>query len=100
MKFAIVRWGLVVLMGFFMTGCSSIRARTEMSDKDWTVYPGIRQNVKDTGALFSSQSPDPIWIKGMMTTIYIVDMPFSAVFDTVVMPYDIYRINTPKESGK
>jgi len=28
----------------------------------------------------------------------IVDLPFSAVFDTVVMPYDLYRIYSPNYS--
>ena len=93
MKLAIGRWTVVVFMSFLMLGCSSIRARTKTSDKEWTVYPGIQEDVKDTGELFSGKSSEPYWIKGIMTTIYIVDLPFSTVFDTVVMPYDLYRMN-------
>ena len=100
MKLVIGKWAVVVLMSFLMLGCSSIRARTETSNKQWTVYPGIRQDVKDIGGLFSGKSSDPDWIKGVMATIYTVDLPFSAVFDTVVVPYDLYRMHTPKYSGQ
>jgi len=100
MKLVIGKWAVAVLMGFLMLGCSSIRARTETSDKEWTVYPGIRQDVKDMGGLFSGKSSDPVWLKGVMATIYTVDLPFSAVFDTVVVPYDLYRMHSPKYSGQ
>ncbi|MDD5266309.1 MAG: YceK/YidQ family lipoprotein [Methylococcales bacterium] len=100
MKLVIGKWAVAVLIGFLMSGCSSIRARTETSNNGWTVYPGIRQDVKDIGGLFSSKSSDPDWIKGVMATIYTLDLPFSAVFDTVVMPYDLYRMHTPKYSGQ
>ena len=100
MKNDIGRWALVVFMSFLMIGCSSIRARTEITDKEWTVYPGIQEDVKDTSELYSGKSSEPGWIKGVMTTIYIVDLPFSTVFDTVVMPYDLYRMHTPKHIGE
>ncbi|MFA6051809.1 MAG: YceK/YidQ family lipoprotein [Methylobacter sp.] len=100
MKSDIGRWVVVVFMSFLILGCSSIRARTETSDKEWTVYPGIQQDVKDTSELFSDKSSTPGWIKGLMATILIADLPFSAVFDTVVVPYDLYRIYVPKYSGE
>ena len=64
MKNDIGRWALVVFMSFLMIGCSSIRARTETADKEWTVYPGIQLDVKDTGELFSGKNSEPYWIKG------------------------------------
>ncbi len=100
MKSDIGRWIAVVFMSFLMLSCSSIRARTETSEKEWTVYPGIQQDIKDTGGLFSGKNSDPGWSKGLVTTILIVDLPFSAVFDTVVAPYDLYRIYAPKYSGE
>ena len=100
MKSNIERWAVIVFMSFFMYGCSSIRARTETPDKEWTVYPGIQQDVKETGELFSGKHSEPDWVKGLIVTILIFDLPFSAVFDTVVSPYDLYRIYTPKHSGK
>lgn len=100
MKSDIGRWIVVVFMSFLMLGCSSIRARTETSDKEWTVYPGIQQDIKDTGGLFSGKSSDPGWVKGLVTTILIIDLPLTAVFDTIVAPYDLYRIYAPKDSGE
>jgi uncharacterized protein YceK len=98
MMSAIGRWITVVFISFFMLGCSSIRARTETPDKEWTVYPGIQRDIKDTGGVFSGKNPDSVWAKGMVTTLLLLDLPFSAVFDTVVMPYDLYRIYAPKYS--
>jgi uncharacterized protein YceK len=98
MKLAIGRWIIVVFISSFMLGCSSIRARTETPVKEWTVYPGIQQDIKDTAWVLSGKNPDPVWTKGMVTTLLILDLPFSAVFDTVVMPYDLYRIYVPKHS--
>ena len=98
MKFDIGRWAVVVFMSFLMFGCSSIRARTETPDKEWTAYPGIHLDVKETGELFGGKRSEPDWIKGLIATTLIVDLPFSAVFDTIVVPYDLYRVYTPKYS--
>ena len=98
MKSDIGRLAMVVLMSLLMIGCSSIRARTETPDKEWIVYPGIQLDVKETGELFSGKRSEADWIKGLIATILIADLPFSAVFDTVVAPYDLYRIYTPQHS--
>ena len=100
MKFGIGIWALVLFISILMFGCSSIRARTEASDKEWTVYPGVQQDIKETGELFSGERSEPDWEKGLIATILIFDLPFSAVFDTVVVPYDLYRIYTQKYLGE
>ena len=100
MKYNIGRWSVVVFTSFLMIGCSSIRARTETPDKEWTVYPGIQQDVKETSELFGGERSEPDWVKGLIAAILIADLPFSAVFDTFVAPYDLYRIYTPKHSGE
>lgn len=83
-----------------MLGCSSIRARTETSDKEWTLYPGIQQDIKDIDGLYSSKNSDPGWSKGLVTTILILDLPLSVALDTIAAPYDLYRIYTPNNSGE
>lgn len=93
-------WIAVALMSILVSGCSSIRARTQTPGKEWTVYPGIQRDIKDTGELFCSKSQDPAWAKGMVATMLIVDLPISAVFDTVVVPYDLYRVHALKCSGE
>ena len=96
MKSGIGIWALIVLISFLMSGCSSIRARTGTPDKEWTVYPGIQQDLKESDELFSGKRPEPDWVKGVIAAILIADLPFSAVFDTVAAPYDLYRVYTSK----
>jgi uncharacterized protein YceK len=98
MKLNFERWAVVVLMSVLMTGCSSIRSRTENANKEWKLYPGVRLDVKDSVGLLSGKNTDPDWIKGVMAAIYSADLPFSALFDTLVAPYDLYRIYNPKHS--
>ncbi|GAB6067336.1 hypothetical protein JCM13664_06540 [Methylothermus subterraneus] len=86
----------VVLLSILLFGCSSIRARTDTSLTDWTVYPGVRQDVKDMAQILGGRRPEPFWVKGLATGILIVDLPASAVFDTLAMPYDLYQIYLPK----
>ena len=100
MKSDIKIWAVVVLTSFLIIGCSSIRARTETPDKEWIVYPGIQQDVKETGELFGGERTEPDWIKGVIAAILIADLPFSAVFDTFAAPYDLYRIYSQKHSGE
>jgi uncharacterized protein YceK len=100
MKSGISKWALIVLISFLMAGCSSIRARTGTPDEEWTVYPGIQQDLKESDELFSGKRPEPDWVKGVIAAILIADLPFSAVFDTAVVPYDLYRIYTSKRLGE
>jgi uncharacterized protein YceK len=105
MKFNTGRWATVILLSLLMLGCSSIRARTDIVDQDdkWRVYPGVRQDVNDFGTLMKGQplktdeeGVQPGWINGIVGFILAFDLPFSTVFDTVVVPYDLYRIYNPE----
>jgi len=97
MKADVGKWTAIVLLSTLAAGCSSIRARTEILDHEWAVYPGVRQDVKEMGDIFGGERPAPGWLNGLVTSILIFDLPFSAVFDTFVLPYDIYRVRTPRE---
>jgi uncharacterized protein YceK len=94
------KWAIVVLLGILASGCSSIRARTEILEKEWTVYPGVRQDTKELGDVFSGERPGPGWINGLVASILILDLPFSAIFDTIAVPYDLHRSYTPEVSGE
>jgi uncharacterized protein YceK len=96
MKSGLGIWAASVLMSLLMFGCSSIRARTETPDNKWTVYPGIQRDLKESDELFSRKRPEPDWVKGVIAAILIADLPFSTVFDTILVPYDLYRVYTSK----
>ncbi|WAK03094.1 YceK/YidQ family lipoprotein [Methylobacter sp. YRD-M1] len=100
MKSNIGRWAVVVLLSIDLFGCSSIRARNEIPNRAWTVYPGPRKAVGEMGDIFSSRRSEPDWIKGLITAILVVDLPITTVFDTVVVPYDVYRIYNPEDFEK
>jgi uncharacterized protein YceK len=106
MKFNIGRRTAVILLSMLLLGCSSIRARYDILDENnaWKTYPGVRQDVKEMGSIVRGQplkngeeSATPGWIKGVVATILVFDLPFSTVFDTVVAPYDLYRIYNPQD---
>lgn len=96
MKIYSQKWIMLGLLGALAAGCSSIRARTEMPETEWKVYPGVRQDIREMGEIFSSQRADPRWVKGLVTTMLVIDLPISMAFDTFVMPYDAYRVMTPE----
>ena len=58
MKSNVGRWALVVFLTIFTMGCSSIRARTDLRrDNEWTIYPGVREDVKEMGRLVRGEPP-------------------------------------------
>ncbi|HYE34050.1 YceK/YidQ family lipoprotein [Methylocaldum sp.] len=98
MKADVGKWAVIVLLSVLATGCSSIRARTETPATEWKIYPGVRQDVKEMGEIFSGERPQPGWLNGLVASILIFDLPFSSVFDTFVLPYDLNRVRNPEAS--
>lgn len=109
MKFNMQTWAVVVvLLSILTAGCSSIRARTEeRGTSEWTVYPGVQLDVTEMGKLAGGEPlpssgagrSGPGWVKGMIATILAFDLPFSGLFDTLVIPYDLYRIYHLEDFG-
>lgn len=62
-----------------VSGCSSVMSHTGGHQG---YYPGTRADV----SMISSD--DTSWA---MTPLLIVDLPFSALLDTLLLPYDYYR---------
>lgn len=98
MKANIGKWAVIVLLGVLATGCSSIRARTETLESEWKIYPGVRQDMKEMGEIFRGERPRSAWLNGLVTFMLIVDLPFSSIFDTFALPYDLSHIPNPRTS--
>lgn len=106
MKFNVGKWTAVVLLSIFMLSCTSIRARTEiLQNNQWGVYPGVQQDVKEMQQLAAGEHPESSkdnhsesgWMKGILATILVIDLPFSTIFDTLAVPYDLYRKYNPQK---
>jgi uncharacterized protein YceK len=74
----------LLLSALGATGCSSVMSHT---GADQGYYPGTRANVN------MMKNDDTSW--GMMPLLAI-DLPFSAVMDTVLLPYDYLRSDKDK----
>lgn len=83
---------VLVLTALLGAGCTSIRTRTELRAADWSLYPGIMRDASDLGDAFEGKLKGPSWTPVVVVPILIIDLPFSALLDTVALPYDIYRV--------
>lgn len=90
---------ILTLMTQLGTGCSSIRARTELPVADWTLYPGVKRDVSDLGDAFDGKLKGPAWIPVVVVPMLVADFPFSTVMDTCALPYDVYRGHQAAELG-
>lgn len=73
---------------FALTGCSSLMAHVAPYEG---YYPGTTNNVE------MIKDSENGWL---MRSLLIVDTPFSAVLDTVLLPYDYYRSTDSRESPR
>ena len=81
----------LTLTALLNTSCSSIRSRTERPADQWTVYPGVQRDIADLEAAFEGKFKGPAWTAAVVTPFLLADLPFSAAFDTLALPYDGYR---------
>lgn len=72
---ALVLSGGILCLG----GCSSMMSHSGGKEG---LYPGTRANTK------TLQDPETSWA---VKPLIILDYPFSAVMDTVLLPWDMYR---------
>ena len=68
---------------FLASGCSSVMSHTGDSQG---YYSGSKADIRMIG------SDETSWA---MTPLLIVDLPFSAALDTLLLPYDFYRRDRP-----
>ncbi|TQI78073.1 uncharacterized protein YceK [Serratia fonticola] len=74
----------LLLSALGATGCSSVMSHT---GADQGYYPGTRANVN------MMKNDDTSWA---MMPLLAIDLPFSAVMDTVLLPYDYLRSDKDK----
>lgn len=65
-----------------LSGCSSIMSHLDNSQKRY--YPG------STSVISRFHDPQTSWA---MWPLMIVDLPTSALLDTLLLPYDYYRVH-------
>ncbi len=79
--------GVIAWCAISSSGCSSIMSHT---GPDQGYYPGTRANNQILG---DSSTRWPI------KTLAVVDYPFSAVMDTLLLPWDYYRKDQGSEGS-
>jgi len=95
---------LVALSYPLISGCSSISSQLTSSqsiakeilgsDEVPLIYGGVRVNAKMAEDIFdmaSSNNPEVGQAIGIGSMYLIIDLPFSLVADTLLLPYSIYR---------
>lgn len=74
------------------SGCSSIRSRVDRADADWTAYPGVATDFSDLSSAFEGNLKGPVWTPVVVVPMLLADLPISAAFDTIALPYDLTRM--------
>ena len=82
---------LFIVLAIALSGCSSIRSRSDMPPEKWTVFPGIQQDGSDMIGTLSGQVR-PLWTSALVGPVLLADVPFSLVTDTLALPYDLYAM--------
>lgn len=84
---------MLALIVVTVSGCSSIRSRTETPSEEWTVYPGVQRDGTDLADAVQGNLKGPQWTMGFVVPFLIADLPFSMILDTVALPYDGYVVS-------
>ena len=91
---------LAILGAISPLGCSTQEVRGSNASVPTTIYPAIRNDCEmivicyDGSSIFNSGGP--VAKMGGYTVVplcWIIDMPLSAITDTVCLPKDLWRLN-------
>lgn len=72
----------------FLAGCSSIMGHVAPYEN---YYPGVDHNIT------MLKDDNNGWL---MRSLLVLDLPFTAVLDTALLPYDYYRSSGEKKSSR
>ena len=89
---------ILLLIPFLFTGCGTIMTISPSRDPlvpEPRVYAGVRVDI---WSAFSREASGfiPLWVRGLI----VVDIPISAVTDTVCLPYTIPKAISEKKKQK
>lgn len=73
-----------VMACFLLCGCGSVSGRTTLAEGD-TWYPGVKTDVR---VARGAGEHDYNYLQG---TIWTLDMPFSLIGDTLMLPIDYFH---------
>ena len=83
---------ILLLVLCFCGGCGTITTQHTTSPGDWVGVPsGVYRGVRFDGYIIAGAG----WPAGLKV-LSVVDIPFSAVGDTIVLPYDLATLHTNK----
>ncbi|WP_347253826.1 YceK/YidQ family lipoprotein [Leminorella grimontii] len=98
MRFLIT--SIILLTTLFLTGCGSIITRSTHYD-NYYVYPGVRESVKELNYQCGAGGVAAMGCigNGLVKPFIIIDLPFTFVVDTVLLPVDgiIYGVSSATE---
>lgn len=91
----------ILLTTLFLSGCSSIITRSDNYD-EYYVYPGVRESVKELNHKCGAAGISAMGCIGnnIAKPFIIIDLPFSFVLDTVLLPVDgvIYGVSSKEKA--
>ena len=91
---------LTLLILFFLMGSISAwlhRARTDYYPIYQEVYPALRADIAWLTSLIKKDY-DPLLtgVEPLVFTLALLNVPFATVFDTILIPYDIFQTQRNK----
>lgn len=91
----------ILLTTLFLSGCSSIITRFDKYD-EYYVYPGVRESVRELNYQCGAGGVAAMGCisHGIAKPFIILDLPFSFVLDTVLLPVDgvIYGVSSKEKT--
>lgn len=74
----------LIFMVFLLTGCGTIGVRV-YDERPKYLYPAVRSEIETIHAICE-------WDNGWIISLpIIIDLPFTIIGDTVLLPYDYFR---------
>jgi len=96
------RFTPLIIVCFALSGCGSLAYRT---NQPAYVRPGLYPGVRLDAHVLSQDSQgsgdwSPVWLNEMVKLCSLLDMPFSFLVDTLLIPFDLSPENSESEGER